>query len=264
MTMAIQKWLLFLFLHINLHDLILAQLPDLVYASCGDKGNYTENSVYQKNLNSLLSTLSSNMDKHGFYHASIGQNSDMVSAIVLCRGDLEVQECRNCVNNVTQKLVQSCPYKQEAFGGYDGCMLQYSNRSISDATSYSVLYYRCNSGNASKPEEFNQERNKLFDYLLTRAADGGPLRKYASGNATGPDFQTVYALVQCTPDLSPQHCFNCLAGVTYRNMTLCNGKRGGRIIGPSCNFRYESYSFFKDVALEAPPPAGELHLADLI
>ncbi|XP_060192341.1 uncharacterized protein LOC132621888 [Lycium barbarum] len=36
----------------------------------------------------------------------------------------------------------------------------------------------------------------------------------------------------------------------------CYGKRGGRIIGARCNFRYESYSFLKGVAWEAPPSAG--------
>ncbi|KAK4347034.1 hypothetical protein RND71_033373 [Anisodus tanguticus] len=255
--MSIQKWLLFLFLHIHLHGLILAQLPDLAYTQCGDNGNYTENSTYQNNLNSLLSSLSSKIDKNGFYNASIGQDSDMASAIVLCRGDVELEECRSCVNNISRKLVQSCLDKIEAFGGYDGCTLQYSNRSIIDTPSFSTLFYMWNPGNASKPEGFNQDLFKLLDSLRGIAADGGPLRKYASGNATGPDFQTIYALVQCTPDLSPRNCFDCLTEA-YGNMPICpcNGKKGGRIIGARCNFRYESYRFFEDVPLEAPPPAG--------
>nr|XP_018633388.1 putative receptor-like protein kinase At4g00960 isoform X4 [Nicotiana tomentosiformis] len=258
MTMVIQKWLLFLYLHIYLlQDLILAQLPDLTYSSCGNNGNYTENSTYQNNLNTLLSSLSSNMDKYGFYNASIGQNTDMVSAIVICRGDVELEKCRGCVNNVSQKLVQLCSNKKEAFGGYDECMLQYSNRSILGTTSFSTLLYMWNTGNSSKPEEFNQELRKLLDDLRGQAAGGGPLRKYASGNATGPNFQTIYALVQCTPDLSPQNCVDCLTGA-YGDMPNCpcNGKRGGRILGVRCNFRYESYRFFNEVPFEALPPAG--------
>ncbi|KAM3362577.1 cysteine-rich receptor-like protein kinase 10 isoform X4 [Capsicum galapagoense] len=256
--MPIQKWLLFLILHIHLHGLILAQaqLPDLLYSSCGGDGNYTENSTYQNNLISLLSSLSSNIDKYGFYNASIGQNSDMASAIVLCRGDVELDECRSCVNNISQKLVQSCPNKKEAFGSYDECTLHYSNQSIIDTRSFSTQFYMFNTGNASKPEEFNQELRKLLDSLRGVAANGGPLRKYASGNATGPDFQTIYALVQCTPDLSPQDCSDCLT-TTFGDMPNCpcNGKRGGRIIGTRCNFRYENSRFFEDVPLEAPPPS---------
>ncbi|XP_060195884.1 cysteine-rich receptor-like protein kinase 44 isoform X1 [Lycium barbarum] len=171
----------------------------------------------------------------------------MASAIVLCRADWEVQECRGCVHK--------CPNQTEAFGGYDECMLRYSNRSILGARSNSALYYMCSEWNASIPEQFNQEVYKLLDSLQGRAANGSSLLKYASGNTTGPDFQTVYALAQCIPDLSPQNCFDCLTDA-YVNLTRCNGKKGGREVGIRCNFRYESYSFFKDVALEAPPPAA--------
>ncbi|CAN4083852.1 unnamed protein product [Withania somnifera] len=254
--MAIQKWLLFLFLHIHLHCLILAQPPNLEYSRCGDNGNYTENSTYKNNLNSLLSTLSPRIDKYGFYNASIGQNSDRASVVVLCRGDLKIEECRSCVDNVTQKLVQSCPNQKEAFGFYDKCSLQYSNQSIIGSTSFSTIVYLWNTGNASNPVEFNQELRKLLESLKEVAANGGPLRKYASGDATGPDFQTIYALVQCTPDLSPQNCLDCLTQA-YGDMPNCpcNGKRGGRIIGARCRFRYETNSrFFEDVSLEAPPP----------
>ncbi|KAM3285349.1 hypothetical protein P3S67_024148 [Capsicum chacoense] len=232
--MAIQKVLLFLFLHIHLHVLnILAQLPDLRYSSCvGNGDNYTENCAYQKNLDSLLSNLSSKIDRYGFYYASIGENTDKVSGIVLCRGDVELQQCRSCVNNVARKL------KKQLLG------------------SFSSTYDFWNPANASKPEEFNQKLKTLLDYLRNRAADGGPYRKYSSGNVTGPDDQTIYALVQCTPDLSPQDCINC-STEAYGNMPNCPclGKRGSRIIGPRCNFRYESYQFF-DVPFESPPPAG--------
>ncbi|KAH0699861.1 hypothetical protein KY284_014076 [Solanum tuberosum] len=36
----------------------------------------------------------------------------------------------------------------------------------------------------------------------------------------------------------------------------CNGNKGSRQIGPRCNFRYQSYRFFKQVAVEShsPPP----------
>ncbi|XP_055805499.1 cysteine-rich receptor-like protein kinase 44 isoform X2 [Solanum dulcamara] len=136
-------------------------------------------------------------------------------------------------------------------------MLQYSNESIIDTASFSVQYYLWNHANASKPGEFNRDLSKLLENLRDRASKGGSLQKYASDNTTGPDFQPIYALVQCTPDLSRLDCFNCLTDA-YGNMPRCPclGKRGGRIIGVRCNFRYESSRFFEDVPLEAPPPAG--------
>ncbi|KAM3285342.1 cysteine-rich receptor-like protein kinase 10 isoform X1 [Capsicum chacoense] len=248
-----QKLQVFLTLHIFFHDLILAQ-PDLLFSDCGLNGNYTQNSAYHNNLNTLLSSLSSNMNNYGFYNASIGRNADLVSVIVLCRGDVELQECRTCVNNAAQKIVRSCPVQKEAFGGYDECMLQYSGRPIIGTTTNDPLLYMCDSGNASKPQEFNRELKKLVETLRGQAATGDPFRKYASGSATDPNDQTIYALVQCTPDLSPQDCFDCLTNAYGAMATCpCNGNRDSRQIGPRCNFRYQSYLFFKHVASESPP-----------
>ncbi|KAK4711365.1 hypothetical protein R3W88_005878 [Solanum pinnatisectum] len=232
-----QKLQVFLVFHIYFHYLIIAQ-PDLLFSDCGLNGNYTQNSVYQSNLNSLLSSLSSNIDEYGFYNASVGRNTDIVSAIVLCRGDVELQECRNCVNNTAQKLVRSCPEQKEAFGGYDDCMLQYTSRSIIGTSSNDPLLYIWDSGNASRPEEFNRELKKLVDSLQGEAANGDPLRKYATGS----------------------DCSDCLTNA-YGAMATCpyNGNRGSRQIGPRCNFRYQSYRFFKQVAVEShsPPPGKD-------
>lgn len=256
-----QKLQVFLVFHIYFHYLIIAQ-PDLLFSDCGLNGNYTQNSVYQSNLNTLISSLSSNMDEYGFYNASVGRNTDIVSAIVLCRGDVELQECRNCVNNTAQKLVRSCPEQKEAFGGYDDCMLQYTSRSIIGTSSNKPLLYMWDSGNASKPEEFNRELKKLVDSLRGEAANGDPLRKYATGSATDPNDQTIYALVQCTPDLSPQDCSDCLTKAYGAMATCpCNGNRDSRQIGPRCNFRYQSNPFFKQVAVESQsPPPGEFYI----
>ncbi|KAK4711372.1 hypothetical protein R3W88_005885 [Solanum pinnatisectum] len=199
--MAIQKWQLFLFLHSLYHHIpTLARLSDLKYVQCGGNGNYTEDSAYQNNLNTLLYSLSLNIDESGFYNASIGQNSDKVSAIVLCRGDIGLDQCRYCVDNIGQRLVEICPNQKEANAGYDECSLQYTNQSIiNDTTSFPTLYYFWNHENASQLEEFNKDLEILLIDLRGQAANGGdPRRKYASGNATGPDFQTIYALVQCT------------------------------------------------------------------
>lgn len=106
--MVIQKWLLFLFLHLHVLN-IVAQLPQLRFGSCGENGNYTENSTYKNDLNTLLTSLPSKIDNYGFYYDSIGE----VSGIVLCRGDVKLDDCSVCVDNAAQKLVQLCPTQKE-------------------------------------------------------------------------------------------------------------------------------------------------------
>ena len=90
-------------------------------------------------------------------------------------------------------------------------------------------------------DQFSQELRTLLDSQRGQAAAGGSLRKFAAGNATAPNFQTLYSLVQCTPDLSAQDCSDCLVGAMGDIPKCCDGKQCGRVVGPSCNLRFEVY-----------------------
>ncbi|XP_068316411.1 cysteine-rich receptor-like protein kinase 29 [Pyrus communis] len=183
-----------------------------------EKGNYTTNSTYQTNLNRLLSSLPSNENGngYGFYNASYRLNSsnERIYATGLCRGDAKAEDCRSCLNNSRYTLPQLCPNRKEAIGWYDKCILRYSNRSIygvmeTDPSSY---YWNINNISSSDLDGFNQELRKLLDSIRSEAAAGGSLRKFAFGNTSGPTFQTIFALAQCTPDISEQSCSDCLVG----------------------------------------------------
>ncbi|KAF7150714.1 hypothetical protein RHSIM_Rhsim02G0112900 [Rhododendron simsii] len=107
---------------LNVIGLSISQ-PDFLCVDCSSGfGNYTANSLYQTNLKTLLSSLSSNTDSYGFYNSSLGENPDRVSAIVLCRGDVDLDTCRGCINNSTSKITQVCPNSKMAVGWYDLCM----------------------------------------------------------------------------------------------------------------------------------------------
>nr|GMC78714.1 putative receptor-like protein kinase At4g00960 [Ipomoea batatas] len=177
-----QEWIIFILLSLHLCSATIAADidPNYEWHMCGTSGNYTQNSTYDNNLNTLLSSLSNNVDDYGFYNGSVGQGSDRASAIVLCRGDVE----------------------------------------LSDLTS-------------------------LVDRLRTQAVNGGPLLKYAANSTAGPESQTIYAYVQCTPDLSVGDCNDCLNTAFAKwKESKGNGMIGARVLRPSCFFRYEISSFF--------------------
>ncbi|CAK7350803.1 unnamed protein product [Dovyalis caffra] len=228
------------------------------YCDYNDLGNYTTNSTFQRNLNSLLSSLASNTQiDYGFYNLSFGENPDRVNAIALCRGDVAVDTCRRCVNNSTLKILQVCPNTMEAFGIYELCMIRYSSRSIFGVLEEQPSTYRANRQNVLDVNLFNQALQTLLARLRGRAASGNSLRKFATGNQTS-GFETVYALVQCTPDLSEQQCSSCLLRL-FRLITNCcdgnvQGKIGVRLIRPSCNLRWETGSFFNVTPETLPPP----------
>ncbi|KAF3450460.1 hypothetical protein FNV43_RR06543 [Rhamnella rubrinervis] len=236
--------------------------PSFVGYDCENKqGNYTINSTYQANLNRLLSSLPSNTDNnYGFYNSSYGQNSDQVYAVGLCRGDIRPDACRSCLNYSRNSITKRCPNQKDAIEWYDECLLRYSHRSIFGIMETSPYIYLVNSDNiTSNVDGFNEELMNLFYKLRSEAAGGNSLRKYAAGKALfAPNFQTIYALVQCTPDLSKIECENCLGDAFSAISQCCIGKRGVQAIYPSCRIRYELNQFYDSTEddISVPPPSS--------
>ncbi|KAL6546710.1 hypothetical protein OROMI_022431 [Orobanche minor] len=230
-----------------------------VESICQNNGNYTRNSTYSNNLNAVLSSLPENIDINGFHSASVGRDPDRANAIALCRGDAPLNTCRGCVRNITADLLASCPNQKQAVDWSEFCMLRYSNETILGIPETSPRMWWWNTQNATSPTEFMSDLRSLLDNLRSQAAGGGSLRKVAARNSTGPDFQYIYALVQCTPDLSPDDCNRCLLDAAGDIPRCCDRKKGGRVTVPSCNLRYETYPFFNETRLRelmSVPPAA--------
>ncbi|KAI3470646.1 hypothetical protein Pfo_027309 [Paulownia fortunei] len=253
--MVCQVWIPFIFIILtNLVTFVTCQY------TCETNGNYTSNSTYRANLNTLLSSLASNVAQNGFYNASAGQSPDVANAIVLCRGDVQLETCRICVHNATIDLVQFCPNEKQAVLWREYCMLRYSDEAIFGTLATFPSFWAWNWENATSLEQFKGDVGALLDNLRVQAASSGPVKKIAAGNRTGPDFQTIYALVQCTPDLSPLDCSTCLTGATQDLRRCCDWRRGGGIFRPSCSLRYESFQFYNQTMLQEsllPLPQGK-------
>ncbi|GFP94690.1 cysteine-rich receptor-like protein kinase 25 [Phtheirospermum japonicum] len=215
-----------------------------------DNGNYTRNNTYSNNLASVLSPIPENIGVNGFYNASVGsQNPDIAYAISLCRGDAQPHICRGCVQNITTDLRTACPNQRQAVEWTELCMLRYSNESMLGTVSTWPPVYTSNSTNATNPDLFMTDLRSHVENLRDRAAQGGPLMKVAAGNVMTNDSQNIFALVQCTPDLSSEDCTSCLIEAATYIPTCCDGRRGGRVALPSCNLGYESYPFYNQTRL---------------
>ncbi|KAF5474792.1 hypothetical protein F2P56_006656 [Juglans regia] len=254
------RWLFFLSAIVILTTQAVAQRNPLFHFCLNNKGNYTSNSTYDKNLNHLLSSLSSDARANsGFFNSSYGNNSDEVHAIGLCRGDSNSEDCRSCLNNATSVLKQLCPVQKEAILLYDHCMFRYSNRSIFGLmeTVPSLYMWNVNNVPANSLNQFNDVLWTLLEGLRDEAAAGGSLRKYAVNNTIAPQFMTLYALVQCTPDLSREECDTCLTGAFGEIRKCCSGKQGARVFRPSCNFRFEIEQFYYSTSMAPPIPSPQ-------
>lgn len=79
--------------------------------------------------------------------------------------------------------------------------------------------------NASDIDVFDKALRNLEGRLLVEAAGGNSLLKFATMDVGfGLDSSKIYALMQCSPDLSSFNCNSCLYGIS-RLMRWRNGCR---------------------------------------
>ncbi|XP_074330634.1 cysteine-rich receptor-like protein kinase 44 [Apium graveolens] len=103
--------------------------------------------------------------------------------------------------------------------------------------------------------QFNQDLRDLMDNLKAQAIQ----TKFATGKKRGPDFDTIYGLVQCTPDLSSVQCSDCLDNAFRYISACCSGRVGGQILKPSCRLRFEVSRFYNQTTvIDAQPPQSQL------
>ncbi|KHN40584.1 Cysteine-rich receptor-like protein kinase 25 [Glycine soja] len=215
----------------------------------------TANSAYEKNLNTLLSSLSSNANATLFYNNTVlgsTNSSDTVYGLFMCRGDVPSQLCARCVVNATERLSSDpeCSLSIKGVIWYDECMVRYSNVTFFSTVDTRPSYYMWNLANiSSNPENFNNLLASTFRKTAEEAANSG--NRYSTKQANLSEFQTLYCLAQCTQDLSPQHCRDCLDSAESKIQICCDGKQGGRVFFPSCNIRYQLYPFYRNLTYEA-------------
>ncbi|KAB2012297.1 hypothetical protein ES319_D09G079900v1 [Gossypium barbadense] len=262
MTMDLPWLFLFSSLTIAFFLTVTVAQQEPLYHFCLDlNGNFTRNSTYQANLDRLLSSFTlSTSNENGFYNFSSGQGSNIANALALCRGDVNSSDCFTCINNANDELRNRCPYQREAIIWYDYCMFRYTNRTILGVAETSPSFYMWNLNNVTNVDAFNQAVSSLMDNLTNIASTGTSLGKFATGSARIPSL-TIYALVQCTPDLEDTVCQSCMSQAIGEIPNYCDRKQGCRVYRPSCNFRFEIERFYNLTASDtaatpsSPPPS---------
>ncbi|XP_021677946.2 cysteine-rich receptor-like protein kinase 44 [Hevea brasiliensis] len=243
------------FVSLLFHFLISICLTNALY--CYKTGNFTTNSTYAKNRALVLSSLASNVTANGgFYTATVGQGTDKVYGLVLCRADTPSDACSKCVNTTITELIEKCPNQKEAisWGGDPPCIIRYANRSIFGLLELQPTDAGYNVNNiTSNMEEFDQTWSGLMSRIVTKASMGSSKVKFATEEADLTPFQKIYALMLCTPDMSQSNCSYCLREAVGFYQSCCHGKQGGYVQKPNCIFRWDLYPFYNSIADALPP-----------
>ncbi|KAH7510509.1 hypothetical protein FEM48_ZijujUnG0121700 [Ziziphus jujuba var. spinosa] len=227
----------FLFICAFLHA---ANATNPLYHFCFNNQNYTANSPFGANLNTLFNLLSVKVPPSGFGIASTGQYQNKVNGLALCRGDVSSKDCKTCVNDASKQLQNLCPYNKGAIVWYDNCLLKYSDAYFFGEIDNQNKFALLNVQDVDNPETFNPKVKELLSSLSYKASATAKL--YATGELElGKESEKLYGLAQCTRDLSSDNCKKCLDVAISEIPNCCSGKRGGRVVGGSCNVRYELY-----------------------
>ncbi|KAI3909855.1 hypothetical protein MKW92_048510, partial [Papaver armeniacum] len=256
----------FVFFFISLFCLISNLLSTMQYTTAqqyvfhfclGD--NYTANSTFQDNLNRLLLPSLSSIDEtvildDAYLNITIRKSPDTVYGSLQCRPDLASSSmCPRCVKVATQEITDRCPNSKQAIIWYAECMVRYSNQYYFGIMQDKPGVYLWNNvNNVSIPDQFTPILGDLLKKLVGETASSFS-RNFAYEETNVTNHTTVYAFVQCTADIFPSDCSLCLHGAISELPNCCDGKSGGRVIRPSCNFRYELYPFLRDITTPSPP-----------
>ncbi|GAA0166483.1 transmembrane signal receptor [Lithospermum erythrorhizon] len=232
-----------------------AQAPEPLYHYCPNTTTYNQSSNYQANLKRLLSNLSSANTL--FLNTIEGNNNepDVVYGMVLCRGDINNDACRECVEAATTEIIQRCPIQKESIIWYDQCMLRYNDVSFFNTLAMNPILLQFNDTNVSDPNTLDRVFWYVMDRLVTSASSGttnfGYLKGFTTGESNDTSITKLYNLVQCTPDLSNINCHDCLRTILN---TRPAGSSSGRVVSPSCIVRYDTYDFYSSSPQALPPP----------
>uniref|UniRef100_A0A0D9WZT9 non-specific serine/threonine protein kinase n=1 Tax=Leersia perrieri TaxID=77586 RepID=A0A0D9WZT9_9ORYZ len=244
---------------------ILNAIATVCNSTAGKNRTFQPNSTFESNLHALFASLTANASASGYAASSLGAAPDTAYGLVLCRGDSTGgNDCTAArLDGSLLDAVAFCGYSRDVTVYHDQYQLRYSDRDFlagADNSPEKVAWNMNNVSDVAHVAEFDALVAKLVNAVADRAASNGSssLRSYAAGTAGfAPEGMTVYAMAQCTPDLSPEQCRGCLAGIIGQMPRWFSGRVGGRILGVRCDFRYEKDLFFKipnDMIVLSPLP----------
>ncbi|KAF8067446.1 hypothetical protein N665_1153s0014 [Sinapis alba] len=215
----------------------------LNYKCLDSQGKYKPGSEYEELLlTNIRRFYIDSMVKQGY--TLFG--SSTLSAVLQCRGDSAGTKCRDCFATALAALLRKCPWYKGRIIWYDECLLTFSSKYSTGMIDYDNIFCMSNAKKLGDKLGFARVWNTLMDNLTTIAISRvdypEPDALYSVGE-TRFKGDTIYGMVQCTRDITPQACEECLVYSRFHFQDCLNDKRGARFVGGSCTFRFEFYPF---------------------
>ncbi|KAH7545806.1 hypothetical protein FEM48_Zijuj01G0132900 [Ziziphus jujuba var. spinosa] len=163
----------------------------------------------------------------------------------LCRGYIGFEACKVCIQSASQEILNTCK-TYDGIIWYEHCQVRYSFRLFSLWIDNSGKYPHHNSleKNVSDPVRFEKELMDLMSSLSKQTVSDPSKRMFASGETKFSDKKIIYGLSQCTRDLSPDSCDNCLQETMGDLQSCYSSHECGIVLSKGYNVRFELYRFY--------------------
>ncbi|KAJ0971571.1 hypothetical protein J5N97_019530 [Dioscorea zingiberensis] len=245
---------LFFLLFMIYHDTAMAILTfKPIKANCAST-KYTENSTFSTNLKDLFSILKAKSSSSISINQTSGKAPDTTFGLYFCTGDLSQDNCQACIETAITDITESCRSSKQGIIWYDYCELRYSDTDffgVPDTNGFAMINLNENT-TSSRPVE-----------VVSQLVQEAPLVKPLMFKTQPLISESLYALAQCSSDLTSQGCSDCLTTILTNIKACCTGAKGWRYLATSCWIRYEATPFLQNiinttVISPSPPPSVSL------
>ncbi|XP_074282298.1 plasmodesmata-located protein 3-like [Silene latifolia] len=203
----------------------------LIYKGCG-KQLSDPNNIYSQSLTTLTTTLIQQSSRSKFYKTTTGGPQSSISGLYQCRGDLNNNDCYNCVSKLPQISQNLCGKVVAARIQLLGCYMLYEVSGFPEISGMQMLFKQCSSTNVAG-SGFEMRRDTALQVMQNGLVSGNG---YSSTT-----YQGVYVLGQCQGDLGSSDCGLCVKSAVEKAQVECGSSLAGQVYLYKC---FASYGYF--------------------
>lgn len=225
----------------------LGMAADSIGSYCSGS-SYAGSSKAVANINSVLADLVASASSTGGYATSTaGKGNSIIYGLAQCRGDVSASDCASCLADAAKQLPSTCSYSSDARIWYDYCFMRYENANFFGQADTDAGVILVNVQAMDNPKAFEKAVGKVMGKATAQASAAGSAGLGRDKEQYTP-FVSIYGLAQCTRDLAPLTCAQCLSTALSRFGDYCGAQQGCQINYSSCRVRYEIYPFYFPLA----------------
>uniref|UniRef100_A0A0D9VTA6 Gnk2-homologous domain-containing protein n=1 Tax=Leersia perrieri TaxID=77586 RepID=A0A0D9VTA6_9ORYZ len=245
---------------VSLALLQLGMAVDPIGGYCSESGtsdSEINGKARKRSINSVLSDLVAKAGSNGgFATSSAGKGDNVFYGLAQCRGDVSASDCAACLAQAANQTVAICHYSSDSRLWFDYCFMRYNNANFigqADTREDASVTIRAQINIVENLKAFQKAVGRAMGKATAQAAATAQGAAAVAGNAglgrvkeRYTPFVNIYGLAQCTRDLAPLPCAQCLSTAVSNmgGMYSCGAAQGCQIEYSSCWVRYEIYPFY--------------------